>query len=47
MFRQVILGKNYKSTNLAGFEIKGAADLYFIEIHTKDGKLEILKVLKE
>jgi len=47
MLRQVILGKNYKSTNLASVEIKGATDLYFIEIRTTDGKLEILKVLIE
>ena len=44
---QVISTKNYKSTNFAGVEIKGATGLYFVEIHTTEGKSALLKVLKE
>ncbi len=54
---QIVLTKNFKTTNLLSFEIEDAKGVYFVEIHTaeglpaetsvKTGKSAVFKVVKE
>ncbi|MCF8299017.1 MAG: T9SS type A sorting domain-containing protein, partial [Saprospiraceae bacterium] len=44
---QIVLNKNYKSTNQLSFDMKGSTGVYFVEIRTDEGKSGVFKVVKE
>lgn len=44
---QIVLTKNYTSTNHINFDIDAPKGLYFLQLETSNGKTQTLKVIKE
>jgi hypothetical protein len=45
-FGQVILTKNYQSTNHINFDLDAPRGIYFLQLETSDGETRTIKVLK-